>query len=80
MLIITRKSGESFFIGDDIEVTVFDIGTDKVRIGIKAPSDIPIFRKEIWEIKEENLKASKAAADDKLKDLDKFLNKNIKKL
>jgi carbon storage regulator len=75
MLIISRKSGESFFIGDDIEITICDIQSDKIRIGITAPADISICRKEIKEIKDENVLASSSVNLDKMKNLNKFLNK-----
>lgn len=55
MLIITRKTGESVMIGDDIEITVSKISDGSVKLGIKAPKDISILRKEIVElVKEEN--------------------------
>ena len=73
MLILTRKSGESFFIGDEIEVTVFDIQSDKIRIGINAPEHVRIVRKEIKEIKDENVKASETASKEKIKNLNKYL-------
>ena len=54
MLVLTRKSNQSIMIGDDIEVTVLSIMGEKVRIGIQAPRDIPVFRKEVYlEIQEE---------------------------
>ena len=54
MLVLTRKSNQSIMIGDDIEVTVLSIIGDKVRIGIQAPRDIPVFRKEVYlEIQQE---------------------------
>ncbi len=54
MLVLTRKSNQSIMIGDDIEVTVLSIMGEKVRIGIQAPRDIPVFRTEVYlEIKEE---------------------------
>jgi carbon storage regulator len=45
MLVLTRKSNQSIMIGDDIEVSVLSIMGEKVRIGIQAPRDIPVFRK-----------------------------------
>lgn len=48
MLVLTRKSNQSIMIGDDIEVTVLSIMGEKVRIGIQAPRDIPVFRKEVY--------------------------------
>jgi carbon storage regulator len=74
MLIISRKAGESFFIGDDIEVTICEIGPDKIRVGINAPKDISICRKEIRDIKEENTKASKTVSNEKLKSLSSYLS------
>ena len=47
MLVITRKNDESLVIGDNIEITILEISNGKVKIGIKAPNDIKIIRKEI---------------------------------
>jgi carbon storage regulator len=73
MLVLTRKSNQSIMLGDDIEVTVLSITGDKVRIGIEAPRDIPVFRKEIYlEIQQENVAAAASAGaevDDALKRL-----------
>jgi carbon storage regulator len=48
MLVLTRKSNQSIMIGDDIEVSVLAVMGEKVRIGISAPRDIPVFRKEVY--------------------------------
>jgi carbon storage regulator len=48
MLVLTRKSNQSIMIGDDIEVSVLSIMGEKVRIGIQAPRDVPVFRKEVY--------------------------------
>ena len=54
MLVLTRKSNQSIMIGNDIEVSVLSIMGEKVRIGIQAPRDIPVFRKEVYlEIQQE---------------------------
>jgi carbon storage regulator len=54
MLVLTRKSNQSIMIGDEIEVSVLAIMGEKVRIGIQAPRDIPVFRKEVYlEIQQE---------------------------
>lgn len=54
MLVLTRKSNQSIMIGDDIEVSVLSIMGEKVRVGIQAPRDIPVFRKEVYlEIQQE---------------------------
>jgi carbon storage regulator len=73
MLVLTRKSNQSFMIGDDIEVAVLSIRGEKVRIGIQAPREIPVFRKEVYlEIQQENVAARASArveVDDALKRL-----------
>ncbi len=48
MLVLTRKSNQSIMIGDDVEVSVLSVMGDKVRIGIQAPQNIPVFRTEIY--------------------------------
>jgi carbon storage regulator len=54
MLVLTRKSNQSIMIGDDIEVSVLSIVGEKVRIGIQAPREVPVFRNEVYlEIKNE---------------------------
>ena len=54
MLVLTRKSNQSIMIGDEIEVSVLAIMGEKVRIGIQAPRDVPVFRKEVYlEIQEQ---------------------------
>jgi carbon storage regulator len=63
MLVLTRKSNQSIMIGDDVEVSVLSVMGEKVRIGIQAPQEIPVFRKEIYlEIHRED-GTSKQAAD-----------------
>lgn len=55
MLALTRKKDESIIIGDQIEITVLEVQGDKVRLGIQAPKNVKIYRKEIYlEIQEEN--------------------------
>jgi carbon storage regulator len=64
MLALTRKKNQSIMIGDDIEIAIVEIGNGNVRIAIKAPQDIPILRKEIYDaIVKENKAASQLAAD-----------------
>ena len=48
MLVLTRKTNQSIMIGDDVEVTVLAVSRDKIRLGITAPRDIPVFRKEVY--------------------------------
>ncbi len=47
MLVLSRKLGEKIIIGDNIVVTVVKIDRNQIRIGIEAPSDIPVYREEI---------------------------------
>ena len=48
MLVLSRKTEESMYIGDDIKITVLDIRGGQVRIGITAPQDIKIHREEVY--------------------------------
>ena len=48
MLVLTRKTNQSIMIGDDVEVSVLSVSRDKIRLGITAPKDIPVYRKEVW--------------------------------
>jgi carbon storage regulator len=48
MLVITRKPSQSFMVGDDVRISIISVGAGKVRIGIQAPDDVPIFRSEIY--------------------------------
>ncbi len=65
MLVLSRHKDQTIMIGDNIEITVVDIRGDKVRVGITAPSNIPVHRKEVYEaIKKENKQASNITLDD----------------
>ena len=59
MLVLTRKVHESIMIGDSIEVVVVSVHGEQVKLGIKAPRDIPVHRREVYEaIQKENIEAS----------------------
>ena len=77
MLVLTRKSNQSIMIGDDIEVSVLSIMGEKVRIGIQAPRDIPVFRKEVYlEIQQERAGAVEAGGEDNVRgEVDEALRK-----
>ncbi|MFW5742159.1 MAG: carbon storage regulator CsrA [Spirochaetota bacterium] len=63
MLILARRVNESIVIGDDIRVTVIDIKGDQIKLGIEAPRDVKVYRREVYEaIQEENREAAKSAA------------------
>jgi len=51
MLMLTRKKGEKIFIGDNIEVTVMEVKGKQIRLGIKAPIEIPVHREEVFKRK-----------------------------
>lgn len=61
MLILTRKTGQGFRIGDDIEITITEISGDKVRVGIDAPKEIKILRTELSETMQHNVQAAHGA-------------------
>ncbi len=65
MLVLSRQRDESIIIGDNIVITIVDIRGDKVRLGIDAPTEIPVHRQEVYEaIQRENLKASRVDPKD----------------
>ena len=49
MLVLSRQKDESIMIGDDVEITIVDVRGDKVRLGINAPKEIPVHRREVFE-------------------------------
>ncbi|HAN43923.1 MAG TPA: carbon storage regulator [Ruminococcaceae bacterium] len=61
MLVVTRRTGQAICIGDNIEITVLDIGGDRVKIGINAPKAINVARKELLELTEINHEATQTA-------------------
>jgi len=62
VLVITRRSGERICLGDDVTLTVLEISGSTVRLGIEAPSEVPIYRHEIWAaVKAENQAAASAS-------------------
>jgi len=59
MLVLTRRRNESIVINDDIEITIIEVQNDQVRVGISAPKNVSIYRKELYtQIQEENKKAA----------------------
>ncbi len=75
MLVITRKTDEGLIINDNIEITVLEINKDRIKIGINAPKEISISRKEIYITAKENKQASEALPE---KVLQQLLNINGK--
>ena len=70
MLTLSRKKGESLVINNNIEVMVLDIRGDQIKIGIAAPKEIPVYRKEIYlEIQESNKNSMNVDGMEALKNL-----------
>jgi carbon storage regulator len=75
LLVLTRKSNQSIMIGDDIEISVLSVMGEKVRIGIQAPQEVPVFRKEIYlEIHRDDVEVTEqegtpAEVDDALREM-----------
>ena len=70
MLALARKVNESIMIGNDIEITVLEIKGDQIKLGVKAPKTVPIYRKELYvQIQEENKQAGSAVDVEALKGL-----------
>ena len=61
MLVIRRKAGEAFHIGDSIEVEILEVGTSQVKIGISAPREIAVLRNEVYLTECQNKAAAMAA-------------------
>lgn len=65
MLVLTRKLNQSIIIGDNIEIVVLEVRGEQVRIGIKAPKNVSVHRKEVYEqIADENKGAASVSPDD----------------
>ncbi|NLJ99999.1 MAG: carbon storage regulator CsrA [Clostridia bacterium] len=73
MLVLTRKNNETLVIGKDIFVTVLDIQGDRVKLGIDAPRDISIHRKEIFDAIAEENKLATTVRPEQLSQLAKFM-------
>ena len=70
MLALSRKKGEALVINNNIEVTVLEIKGDQVKLGISAPKEVPIYRKEVYvQIQEANKEATDTSGLEALKDL-----------
>ncbi|MFH2137578.1 MAG: carbon storage regulator CsrA [Candidatus Omnitrophota bacterium] len=78
MLVLSRKPDESIVIGNSIEVKVVEVRGEQVKLGITAPRDIPVHRKEIYEaIQKQNAEASNAK-DANLDKISRLFKKNKK--
>ncbi|MGN0497409.1 MAG: carbon storage regulator CsrA [Lachnospiraceae bacterium] len=70
MLALSRKANESIIIGNDIEITILEVKGEQVKVGIKAPKSVPVYREEVYtQIKEANKEAATDAVATNLKNL-----------
>lgn len=70
MLALTRKKGESIIINNNIEISILEMRGDQVKIGISAPKEVPIYRKEVYlQIQEENKASISAESLEALKNI-----------
>lgn len=70
MLALTRKKGEALVVNNNVEITILEVKGDQVKIGISAPKEVPVYRKEVYiQIQEANKEAMEVSGLDALKDL-----------
>ena len=70
MLALTRKKGESLVINNNTEITILEVRGDQVKIGISAPKEVPVYRKEVYlQIQEENKESMSSDSLEVLKSL-----------
>ena len=70
MLALSRKKNEAIIINNNIEITVLEVKGEQVKIGINAPKEVPVYRKEVYiQIQESNQEATNVAGVESLKGL-----------
>jgi carbon storage regulator len=70
MLALSRKKNEALVINNNIEITVLEVKGEQVKLGISAPKEVPVYRKEVYvQIQEANTMATEAAGIEALKNL-----------
>ena len=70
MLALSRKKNEAIIVNNNIEITILEVKGDQVKIGVTAPKEVPIYRKEVYmQIQEANQEAASAEGLAALKDL-----------
>ena len=75
MLALSRKKDESIIINNNIEITILEVKGDQVKIGVKGPKSVPVYRKEIYvQMEESNKEAAKSASQDNVEILKKLLD------
>jgi carbon storage regulator len=73
MLILARRIGESIMVGDQVEISVVDIKGDQVKLGIKAPPQVKVYRREVYAAIQEENRAAAAGAPDSLPQIDELM-------
>ena len=61
MLVMSRRQGDAILIGPDIEIVIAHIGRSRVKVGIRAPRELPVLAREIAVVREENMTAAQAS-------------------
>jgi len=74
MLILARRIGESIMIGDQVEISVVDIKGDQVKLGIKAPTSVKVYRREVYVAIQEENRAAAAATPENLPRIEGLLS------
>ena len=65
MLILTRRPGESLYMGDNIKITVLSVQGRQIKLGLEVPDDMTVYREEVYlRVKEQNLQALEASNED----------------
>lgn len=72
MLALSRKPGESVIIGNDIEITILEVKGEQVKVGIKAPQSVAIYRKELFEQIQESNREASSTSEDVMKNINKL--------
>jgi carbon storage regulator len=75
MLILARRIGESIMVGDQVEISVVDIKGDQVKLGIKAPSQVKVYRREVYAAIQEENRAAAAASPQTLETLNDLISR-----
>jgi carbon storage regulator len=75
MLILARRIGESIMIGDQVEISVVDIKGDQVKLGIKAPAQVKVYRSEVYAAIQEENRAAAAAPPQSLPKIEGLMKK-----
>ena len=78
MLVLTRKRNQCIVVDDNIELYIVDISNDQVKIGIKAPKEVSVYRKEVYDNIKSEMKEAAGSSVKNLTDL-KLLKKDVRK-